>query len=465
MIDKIKKYIEKHRLFETGQRIVVAVSGGSDSIALLKVLEMVSDEYRLTLIAAHLNHGLREEAGYEEQFVRGISNEMMINFECKTVDITSIKKGSGKSTEDISRIVRYQFLNDVAKKYQAQKIALGHHLNDQSETVLINFLRGSGPEGLKGMLPVRDSLYIRPLLGVSRNEILSFLDSHKIPFMNDTSNTEDVFLRNRIRHLLIPELKEKYNPKLEESLNNMAEIMRLEDDYMKMITDNTLSEWDVEPDDDEITIRISELKKYHKAIQRRILKVLLRRSTPNSQGIGYPHIKAVLDFAYRNHPSGYLNLPHNIEVSREYDSLVISGWKEFGKINIGKKSDHLYFEVTLPGSVNVAQLGIIIKFSFVEPPVQIKADENNIVYMDYDRIVLPLIIRTGKPGDRIQPLGMKGTKKIKSFFIDEKIPINKRKIFPLLLDKESVIWIVGMRLSERVKITEKTRQILKVEIV
>ncbi len=465
MIKKVKEAIKKYCMLESGDTVVVAVSGGPDSIALFKVLETLSDEYGLTLITAHLNHGLREEADREAKFVREISEEMGIKFECKTVDINFLRKGTGKSIEDISRDVRYQFLNDVVKRHHAHKIALGHHINDQVETVLINFLRGSGPEGLKGMLPARDSMYIRPLLYVSRKEILSFLDFHKIPFISDESNIEDIYLRNRIRHLLIPELMANYNPKLEESLSNMADIMRLEDDYMKSVTGKILSEGYAKPDDkNEVRIKISELRKYHEAVQRRIIKNILQRSTPNSQGIGYAHIKAVKDLAYSDHPSGHLNLPYHTVVRREYDFLVVSTVGKLDK-NFIKERDQVFYKVTLPGSVNIAESGKTIIFDFVEPPVQIKSNRRDIVFMDYDKIILPLVIRTGKPGDRIQPLGMKGTKKIKSYFIDEKVPLNFRKDIPLLLDQEFVLWVAGMRMSERVKITEKTRMILKVEIV
>lgn len=156
------------------------------------------------------------------------------------------------------------------------------------------------------MLPARDSLYIRPLLAISRKEILSFIESHKIQYVIDASNTESLYLRNRIRNILIPQLK-KYNPNLEESLNNMAEIMRLEDDYMKTVARTILSEWNIRPASDEIRIGISELKKYHEAIQNQVIKDLLRQLTPNGQGIGYAHIKAVIDMCTSNYPSGQLN--------------------------------------------------------------------------------------------------------------------------------------------------------------
>ncbi len=464
MINKVKDSIQKHCMLNKGECVIVAVSGGPDSVALLKVLALISKEYELTLITAHLNHGLRKEADDDEQLVLRISREMEITSESRKVDINSLRQGTGRSIEDIGREVRYQFLNDVARKYHAHKIALGHNLNDQIETVVMNVLRGSGSEGLKGMLPIRDSLYIRPLLSISREKILSFIESHKIQYVTDASNTESLYLRNRIRNSLIPQLKE-YNPNLEENLQNMAEIMRLEDDYMKSMSRAIIPNWKIKAESSDITISISEFRKYHEAVQNQVIKGLLRQLTPGGQGIGYAHIKAVTDLYSSGHPSGYLDLPHGIMVRREYDSLIISkGIK--AKRNITRDIfDNIHYEVAFPGSVNIAELGKILQSEFVKHPEDLRAVTKNIVFMDYDTVVPPVIIRTIKPGDRIQPLGMRGEKKIKNYFIDEKVPIDVRKQTLLLLDQVSVIWIVGRRLSERVKISEETRRVLKVEIV
>jgi tRNA(Ile)-lysidine synthase len=329
----------------------------------------------------------------------------------------------------------------------------------------MNFLRGSGPTGLKGMLPLRDSMYIRPLLCVTRNEIISFLEFHVLPFVTDSSNTDPAYLRNRIRHSLIPELEARYNPKLEESMTRMAEIMRVEDDYMKSVASKILSEWGTSAIHGEISISIPDLIKYHQAIQRRIVKHLLVRLTTNNQGIGHIHVKAALDLVYSDRPGAYVNLPGNIVVRREYNALLfVKNGGDEEEIPRERCND-LRYEVTLPGSVEMAELGKMMVFEFVESPIDIKLDNRETAFIDYGRISPPLVIRTVMAGDRIQPLGMRGTKKIKSVFIDEKIPWRHRKEIPLLLDQEAVLWIVGLRLSERVKITEKTRQILKVEFV
>jgi tRNA(Ile)-lysidine synthase len=465
MIAEVRKDIKKLNMLKTGERVVVGVSGGPDSVALLRVLEILSHEYRLTLIAAHLNHGLREEADKEEQFVRKLCNEMEIKFESKKVDINYLRKKSGKCIEDISREIRYQFLDEVAKRHDAQKIAVGHNLNDQIETVFMNFIRGSGPDGLKGMVPVRDSMYIRPLLGVKRKKILSFLEDRKILYMTDASNEENIYLRNRIRHLLIPQIKAQYNPNLDINLTNMAEIMRLENDYLEKDTDTAITKIMFGSIEDEIRINIPELMQYHEAIQRRVVKEMLQRLTLGQKGIECDHIKAVVELAYRNRPNAHLNLPFGIVARREYDFLIFVQEAKSLKQTSCEQYDFLHYTVTVPGIVNIAKLGRSMKFDFVDSVVWSDTNMPNIVYMDYDTIVGPLIIRTIKPGDRIKPFGMKGTKKIKSYFIDEKIPISRRKMIPLLSDQESVLWIVGMRMSEHVKITKKTINILKVEIV
>jgi tRNA(Ile)-lysidine synthase len=195
------------------------------------------------------------------------------------------------------------------------------------------------------------------------------------------------------------------------------------------------------------------------------MKHLLEGLSPNSKGIGFTHIRAALGLARSDRPGAHVNLPSNIEVRREYDDLVICTREKGEKEIANKRCSDLYYEVTPPGPLKMAELGKTMIFEFVEGPIDMRLNAREAVFMDYDRISLPLVIRTVRPGDRIQLLGMKGMKKIKSILIDEKIPLHHRKKIPLVVDQEAVLWIAGLRLSERVKITEKTRQILKVKFV
>ncbi|MBE9547553.1 MAG: tRNA lysidine(34) synthetase TilS [Proteobacteria bacterium] len=461
MLNKVKETIKKHNMLAMGNRIVVAVSGGPDSVALLKVLSMVSGKYRLSLVAAHLNHGLRgEESNSEERFARELCESMGIAFESKYIDVPSLIKGEKRSPEDVCRDVRYNFFKKVREKYKADKIALGHNLDDQAETVIMKFLRGSGMGGLRGILPMRDGIYIRPLISVTRDEILTFLKKEGMEFVTDSSNVEDIYLRNRIRNRLIPELRENYNPGLEENLDHTADIIRVEDDYIKTAVEDVLTTWGVDRNQDDIRVNIPELVKLHEAIQRRVIKTLLQNCSHQKKGIGYLHVKSVMDLITGGSPNGILNLPFDLEVRREYDLLVISKTKT----PVGRNHE-FHYTVEIPGTVNIKELGIKATFDLVDSVPTLNFDTDRTVFMDYENISFPLIIRNMKPGDRIQPFGMNGTKKVKSFFIDEKTPKNRRKEIPLLVDQKSVLWIMGMRLSERARITDKTTRVVKAEII
>jgi tRNA(Ile)-lysidine synthase len=218
MLKTIRKTIEKFAMLKMGTHILAAVSGGPDSAALLRVLTILSPEYGLRLTVAHLNHSLRGvEAEREEDFVRNLCAEMGISCVCRRVDILSLQKGQGRSLEEVAREVRYRFLEEIADSCGADRIATGHHRDDQAETVLINLIRGSGTEGLKGILPVRDGRIIRPMIEVKRYEIIEFLEREGLTYMMDSSNLTPVFLRNRIRNDLIPILTATKTRKLSET--------------------------------------------------------------------------------------------------------------------------------------------------------------------------------------------------------------------------------------------------------
>ncbi|MCE5210659.1 MAG: tRNA lysidine(34) synthetase TilS, partial [Deltaproteobacteria bacterium] len=232
MLKKVYQTIEKYDLLERGDRVVAALSGGPDSTALLAVLGRLARKMDLTLIVAHFNHGLRgRESDADEKFSRDLAKQMGLPF-CPG-KMGDIKNKKGVSPEDFYRRQRYDFLEKVAKDHRAQKIALGHNLQDQAETVLLNLLRGSGLEGLKGFLPKRDGKIIRPLMEISRTEIISFLNKAGIAYRQDSSNENVIYLRNKIRRELLPYLKEKYNPRIEENLAQMAQILRVEDEFIQ----------------------------------------------------------------------------------------------------------------------------------------------------------------------------------------------------------------------------------------
>lgn len=448
-------------MLDRGDRICVAVSGGPDSVALLRLLSLLASDYSLYLVVAHLNHGLRgSESNRDEAFVQELGRSMGVPVKSKYVPVNSIKRKKGGSLEDICRKERFKFLKEVLKENGLNKIALGHNLDDQAETIVMRFLRGSGMTGMKGMLPVRDDMYIRPLLEVTRKEILEFLKSECTGYVTDSSNLENMYLRNRIRNDLIPELQDHYNARLVENLGRMADVMRVDDDFVEGAADGILTDWKIPIDGDTVKIKISKFKGLHSALQRRVIKLLLERISLKRKGIGYLHIAAILDLINGERPNGFLNLPFQIRIEREYDNIFILKEKNHAIVD----ATPFCYPVEIPGIIDIREAGIKIKFDIVDTDdCDLKSDEA--VFMDYDAIKYPLEIRNMRPGDRIQPIGMDGTKKIKEYFIDEKIPEKRRSRVPLLVDRKSVIWIMGMRLSNRVRLTDMTEKVVKAEFI
>lgn len=459
-------------MLERGDHVLVAVSGGPDSVALLQALFLLSVEYQLRLTVAHLDHGLRGgEAKKEQEFVGLLCAGMGIACICKTVDIHELQAGSGKSIEEVGREERYRFLHTTAEGCGAQKIATGHHRGDQAETVLINLLRGSGPEGLKGITPVRGGHIIRPLLHVGRAEILDFLNREGLAYVVDSSNLSPMFLRNRIRNELIPELAKRYNPRIVEGLCHMAEIVRREDDYLDNSVRQILHQWGVVPGTAETLLPVTAFQELHPAMQARIVKYLLEAVAPSGNGIGYRHVEAVLAISrpsLRSHAT--LDLPCMIRVDREGGVLRIRRVRSRETRRDRRKERtapaSYSYPIEIPGTVYLDVPDKTVRFELItKPSGQEMKNQPLAAFLDFERIAPPLTLRNYRSGDRINPLGMSGTKKVKSFLIENKIPRLVRNAIPLLVDDLSVIWIAGERISERVKVTEQTKKVLKAEMV
>ena len=458
MIKKVIKTIEKYKLLDKEDRVVAALSGGPDSTALLVALAQISKLLDFSIIVAHYNHGLRGTSSDEdEKYSQELAIKLGLIFVSGKMDQKLRQKG--KSPEDFYRQQRYQFLDKVAEDYNAQKIALGHNIHDQAETVLLNLLRGSGLGGLKGILPMREGKFIRPLIEVSRGEIIAFLSEAGISYCQDSSNESKIYLRNKIRFELIPYLKEKFNPRIEENLAQMAEILRQDDEYIRNSVQEALKSTYIQNQSNRIiSLNIEYIKGLAPAIRSRLFKKILESLNPEKNGFSFSNIKALERLAQVTESGKRISLPLGIEAKREYDSLIL----ERDKICL-KQVDYEY-PVNIPGIIHVKETNRTIS---IEKTFRDKIDQHNKnkVYLDLDKIQQPVILRNRRDGDRFQPLGMKGRQKIKSLFINQKIPRNKRNEVMLLVDRNSVIWIENIHLSERVKISPQTINILALEII
>ncbi|MGE5791029.1 MAG: tRNA lysidine(34) synthetase TilS [Syntrophaceae bacterium] len=455
-------------MLRKGDHVLVGLSGGADSVALLAALNHLRPACGIALTAAHFNHKTRaSESDRDEAFVRTLCKSIGVALICGSLE--NAKRPRGVSLEDYLRRNRYEFLEKARQKAAATRIALGHHRGDQAETVLMNAIRGAGLNGLSGIPPVRNAgTLIRPLIDCSRREIVDFLAAEGLSFVDDSSNTDERFLRNRIRFNLLPELEKRYNPSISETLCRLADVIRTENDYMKDQARIRLSRWrEGRGPDKPLEIPIAELMGLHPALQRRVILEIARDLSAADAPIGLEHVEAVLDMAGGENPGGSLDLPGGLRVGRTYGSLEFrrvsrSGGRRGTAPDESKKP--FRFEVPIPGTVRIPGGTMSIRFRELKRVPSVLPTERK-AYLDMERIEFPLVVRSVLPGDRIQPLGMKGTRKLKSVFIDEKIPREHRGRIPVVADGISVLWVPGVRLSERVRVGKGSKRILSAEIV
>lgn len=467
---KVQRTVAKYGLLERGDRVVVGVSGGPDSVALLSILHEFAGEFDLALHVAHLNHMFRgEEACEDARFVMELAGRFGLPVTVDAFDVPSYIKVTGLSPEEASRRVRYEFFERVLFETRSNKLALGHNADDQVETVIMRFLRGAGLAGLAGIPPLRHGgrtwnfVVIRPLLEVTRREIESYCASIGIKPRTDASNQSPIYLRNRVRLQLLPIL-EGYNPALRKSLCHMALLMRDEEDYLNGAAGAAFREALLRREDGRLALSIPKLREGHKAIMRRVLRRALSVLCGDPEDFGFEHIEALVELAFCGRTGGKISLPHNILAKKGYNELVIE-----------KKSDHWALppgvEKTLivPGVTEVPELGITFETELISPlvgkPWAGRGDVGREEYFDWEAFIEPIVIRTRKKGDRFMPLGMKGMKKLKSFLIDEKVPAEKRDRIPILVSGDGrIAWVVGYRIDERFRVREGTRQVLRVAV-
>jgi tRNA(Ile)-lysidine synthase len=469
MLTKVRKTINKYDMLRKREHVLVGVSGGADSVALLSVLNRLRPLYGLTLTAAHFNHRTRAaESDRDEAFVRALCKSLGIALVCGS--LRKIAKPRGLSMEDFLRRERYDFFEKGRRKSGADRIALGHHQGDQAETVLMNMIRGAGLSGLAGIPPVRSAQFIRPLIDCTHGEILEYLAAEGLSFMIDSSNADERFLRNRVRSSLLPELEERFNPAIREALCRLADVVRQENDYIARQAQVHLARWrDDNAPEHPLQLPVAILRGLHPALQRRVILEMARDATAADSAIGFEHVQAVLDLAAGAKPGGSLNLPGRLLVQRIYGSIEFrraekAGGRPRGRTLTKPAEDSFALEVAVPGTVRIANLGLSLRLRELRRvPVSLATDRR--AFMDMDRISFPIVVRSIKPGDRIQPLGMKGTRKLKSVFIDEKIPREIRGKIPIVADALSILWVPGVRLSERVRVGEGTKRVLSAEII
>jgi len=463
LLNQVKGTIEHYRLLEKGDRLVVGVSGGVDSMVLLHLLSSYRQELGLFLIVAHVNHGLRpDESEKEAELVKNESERLGLPFEYGQFNVREFKRAGGLSVQDAGRRIRFHFFKSLLLKYDAQKIALGHNAEDQVETVLLRLIRGSGIKGLKGMLPIREGRVVRPLLEVWRREIESFARENKIPFLLDSSNLKRDYLRNRIRLSLIPLIEKEYQPDFKTVIMRTSAILREEDDYIEKGVEEAYQKI-VHEEEGNLSFKLSKYQSLHQAIQWRLIRKVLGKTYSDAMAIGeeeWSNVGPVYRRLSEPPPSFSIELPHGLSFEKRYDMVSVREGRE-------KPVPPFEVELASPGRTFVEEIGreVVVEETSREKSVGGFNGPPDVAFLDFQTLEFPLKIRNFRPGDRFQPLGTKGTQKVKEFFIDHKIPRFERPNIPLLVSGKVIAWIGGYRIDERVKVTDKTKKVLRIELL
>ncbi len=455
-VQEMHRFILQHTIIEDGETVIIAVSGGADSLALLYGLHALHTHLNCHLHVVHLDHGLRHDAATDANFVREHSSRLGLPFTGHSVELPHLIKQWKLSIEAAGRRARYEFYEDVCAKVGATKVALGHHQDDIAETVLMNLIRGAGSDGLKGIAPIRDGKFIRPLAAFTRQDIESFLKSINLVPRKDSTNTDKRYLRNRIRHELMPLLQQDYNPNIKTGLSRTAEVLSAESEYLEVIAREVFDACKFS--DSQSTCVVLDREKFlqnHIALQRRILRRSIAEIFGQVDDFYFEHYQAILGLINGDKPNAVLTLPNGIQFRRAYEQLI------FEKIPV--ETEDFAYPLNVPGKTFIPALNTeITTYLYDMPPDDLPSLPNGTfeAMFDYSEIQLPLIVRNRRQGDRFQPHGMQGTKKIKDFLIDGKVARCERNRIPMVVCGDKILWVIGFTTNERFKIQPQTQRYL-----
>ncbi|WP_099203712.1 tRNA lysidine(34) synthetase TilS [Miniphocaeibacter massiliensis] len=442
MKTKIIEFIKTNNLIEVNDKIVLGFSGGPDSVFLLHILNEIRLEYKLELLAIHINHSIRKEAVKDELFSKKMAEKLGIKFKSYKIDVPNYAKENRLSLEDAGRQVRYGILKKEAIKLgNNSKIAVGHHKDDSVETVIMNFIRGSGTNGLIGIKEKNDNI-IRPILCVAKSEILEYLNRKDINYVIDETNYENDYKRNQVRNDVIPYLVKNFNPNIVNTTWNMSNIIKEEQNFINDYIHNLDI---IKKVGKAYFIKIEDMKKCHKAIQRNIIFEVYERLNGNRKDLSYFNVETILKLLEKSNASF-----------------------EIKNYRIYNYDGKLFFRDKVEEVVNdriLVKIGKIIELEDYTIKVELVDNENikfsrNVSYFNPEILELNLYFRKRKEGDSIKLDGF--TKKIKDIFIDKKVDKYIRDKIPILASNKEIYWVLGIRRSSLYKINSELKKVVKI---
>jgi tRNA(Ile)-lysidine synthase len=448
---KALKFIDENHLIEKGDKVLVALSGGADSVFLLSFLLKFKKRFKIEVAAFHLNHKLRgKTANEDEKFCAKFCSKNDVEYVSVAKDVKATAKKMKVSVEETGREIRYSEMNNAAKKMGCTQIATAHNSGDNVETVLLNFVKGAGIKGLSG-IPIRRNNIIRPILCLSSEEIRNYLKTNKIPFGIDESNLDSDYERNFLRNEIIPKLKQRLNPRLEEKISNTSKILsEINSFFDKHI--QKISKEAIKTDGEELRINLQKISTLDKSLLSILLKSLIENNF--SIELSSDNIFALVDLIVLQTGSS-VHLKENIISTRERNELVVRRSKASRieknnyKIKVGQK---------------IKVYGKIISISEVKRKMFKFSPDKSVEYINGDGLRNNFEIRKWKDGDKFQPIGMNGTKKISDFLSDEKTSSIEKKEHLVLNNAGKIVWVIGLRIDDGFKVTAETKKILKLTV-
>ncbi len=459
---------------EPGDKLLVAVSGGPDSVALLYLLLQVQDSLGFELHVAHLNHKMRgDESDEDARFVADLCAENGLTLHGRGVDVPALHEREGGSLEALARRERYGFLEEARAVAGARWIVTGHNADDQAETFLHNMLRGAGPRGLGGMLPVGPGSLCRPLLDIWREEIEDYLEDEGIGYRLDSSNADMSLTRNRIRGLLVPLLDQEFGSGVFPVLVRESQLMSDLDDYLTREGERTLRDLTTRDGnargETEIRIPIPELTAYHKVVQRSVIRSAMEYLTGGLEDVNLVHIDTVLELVETEDGSAAVDLPRGIQAEREYGTLTISA-SSVSESEYAAPEASAPLDLTRPGELSWGPLKISWK---VVPATEMDflewSNHPDRSCFELEALDPPVYLRGIRSGDRIEPLGMSGRQKLSDLLINRKVPRRLRTRVALLCDNggpedgERILWVIRQRRARHAPVRPETAQVVLFE--
>lgn len=456
MEKKVLKNIIDHRMVETGDTVLAAVSGGQDSMAMLMCLVSLRERLGFRLVIAHVNHGVRGElADRDQRFVELTARKLYLPYHTINVDMVAHGRMLGISSEEAGRLLRYDFFRQVLAGYGKGKIAVAHNMNDQAETVLFRIMRGTGIDGIKGMSFNQDDI-IRPLLNIKRDEIESYIRENDIEIVEDHTNLETVYTRNRIRLELLPYIMKNFNPNIIEGLFRMSLLAAEDSMIIEESVEKKYNSLVKNKSHNSIIFKGSIFMREPQPLGKRLIRKAVLDIKGTLHGVEEKHISSAMELFQNGRTGSSLDLPGGIVARVSYDEFSI------------EKARHLREELPqieiVPGDNRIPEWGLIIKVEITNS-ADSGGREKSSVTIDGDKLEGEILLRQRRDGDRFSPIGLIGSKKLKDYFIDKKVPRDQRDTIPIISDSKGIVWVAGYSVDKRVAVDKNTINHLRLTII